>query len=367
MLKYLNKILLELFDIGVDGEAGNVNSDIRGKRMTLAFRRDERRWCSRCGAGLDDPASEERGVGPICAKKDTALFARGIAANYGGAVAVVLGMKEELLPEGCQERFGKLREAILGAAEKATNMNDGGLHIAGVDLRKIIREIDWILSHKSDAQTRNSLVKLVRFLGYKELAAVLTHEASTTPANVWFQDGKLFLKGKRNKAGFYGMKAVPGIILPGRNTPENPYAGVAAHAEQFLEVVQNFWPLYQVTDSNGEKLPGGELGVLLQLAQDWVKDHPGAEVSTSAQTEANKPLVLLEMVQLNRSRNWFRVQLSWQVGKDPEMRAIIAAFKEIPYQERTYDPGQRAWFFSPAHEGKLTEILSTLFRVETKK
>lgn len=78
--------------------------------MTLAFGRNRNRHCSRCGRELEDPASEERGVGPICAAKDTVLFARAIPANYAGATAILLGMPYmTALPQEVQAMFLEVR------------------------------------------------------------------------------------------------------------------------------------------------------------------------------------------------------------------------------------------------------------------
>lgn len=344
--------------------------------MTLAFQRNAARHCSRCGTALEDPASEERGVGPVCAKKDTALFSRTIPANYAGATAVLMAVKAELLPEGTQERYEAMKAKVFARSQRANMANEdiAAIHLTGQDLRPIIKELDWILSHKMDNQYRRHLVNVVKLLGYVELAAVLSQEASTTGAPLWFQDGRVFLKGKSCKPGFFAMRGIPGIQVPRYRGAEQPFSAPANQVEKFLEVVTNFWPLYSVVTPQQEAIADGTLDTIRQQAQEWLQAQEAANptpVAVPAPTAP--PAAPVGPVATIRQRTMttgklqgevLQVSFQWLFEKTNQMYALVAKLKELPKLERSYDEASKSWLFLPQHKEKVVEAVSQLFTIQ---
>lgn len=344
--------------------------------MTLAFQRNEARHCSRCGTALEDPASEERGVGPVCAKKDTALFSRTIPANYAGATAVLLAVKAELLPEAVQERYEAMKNKVFARSQRAALVNDdiAAIHLTGQDLRSIIKELDWILSHKMDAQYRRLLVKVVRLLGYVELAGVLSLEASTTGAPIWFQDGRVYLKGKSCKSGFFAMRDIPGIQVPRYRGAEQPFSAPANQVEKFLEVVRDFWPLYNVVTPQQEAIADGTLDTIRQQAQEWLQAQEAANPTpvvvpapAAAPTAPASPVATIRQRTMTTGKlqgEVIQVSFQWLFEKTNQMYALVAKLKELPKRERSYDEVNKSWLFLPQHKEKVVEAVSQLFAIQ---
>lgn len=328
--------------------------------MTLAFGRNRNRHCSRCGRELEDPASEERGVGPICAAKDTVLFARAIPANYAGATAILLGMPYmTALPQEVQAMFLEVRDEVVARAARATSANTDtfAIHLNGQDLRGLIKKLDWMLSHRMPDPSRKHLIMVVRFLGYVEVAAVLSQEASTTPATVAFDEttGKLSLKGKSCKGGFFKIRRIPGSTVPRVRGSEEPYTVPANQADAFLEAVRDFWPLYQ-----------GDLEEIRQKAQEWLRTRPVVVAPSQPVAASGSPPVSLQMHTLTGydAGEWMEISFPWIVSKQAEMYALVNDLKAaVPYRDRKYNPQTRSWMFRVSHREAVTVILRRLFTV----
>lgn len=329
--------------------------------MTLAFRRNQGRYCSRCGAGLEDPASEQRGTGPVCAAKDTVLFARMIPANYAGATAILLGMHSAALPEIVRERFEAMKTKLLNKAEKAQRTNDDPsfLQIQGQDLRPIIKEIDWILSYHMDAQMRRFLVKIVKFLGYVELAGVLGQEASTSPATVTFDPntGLVSLVGKSCKMGYYAMRGIEGITTPKFRGDTKPYTAPAKAIDKFLEIVQDYWPMYE-----------GDLEEIRQTAKQWHMVKGATEAVAHAQAASLSPTATLKVHSLMGfdSGLWVEFSFPWLPGKKTEMYGIVNAIKTIPWQDRKYNQNTKSWLVRIIYKPKVVAILEPWYKIDDK-
>jgi len=337
--------------------------------MTLAFQRNHSRHCSRCGLPLEDPASEERGVGPVCAQKDTTLFARTIPANYAGATAILLAVKAEMLPEETRERYEALKEKVFARAQKAITANDdiAVIHLTGQDLRPIIKELDWILSHKMDTQYRRFLVSVVKELGYVELSAVLSQEASTSVAPLWFQNGRVFLKGKSCKVGFSAMRAIPGIQMPKYRGSTLPYSVPVSQLERFLKIVSYFWPMYTVVNPDQTPIDGGTLDTIRQKAQEWLQTQEATSPSPEAVSAPAGPVATLQRRIMTTGvlrGEVVQVNFRWLFEKTNQMYALVSKLKEIPKQERSYDNATKNWFFLPKHKEKVVEAVSQLFVVQ---
>lgn len=344
--------------------------------MTFAFQRNEARQCSRCGTALEDPASEERGVGPVCAKKDTALFSRTIPANYAGATAVLLAIPSELLPEAVQERYAAMKSKVFARSQRANMANEdiASIHLTGQDLRPIIKELDWILSHRMDPQHRRRLVNVVKLLGYGELAAVLSQEASTTAAPLWFQNGRVFLKGKSCRPGLLAIRGIPGAHFPRYRGADQLFSAPANQAEKFLEVVTNFWPLYNVVTPQQKVIPDGTLDTIRQQAQEWLQAQEAANPTpvavpapAAAPTVPAGPIVTICQRTMTTGKlqgEAIQVSFQWLFEHTDQMYALVAKLKEIPKQERSYDKTSKSWLFLSKHKEKVVEAMLPLFAIQ---
>lgn len=342
--------------------------------MTSAFQRNERRHCSRCGKGLEDPASEERGVGPVCALKDTALYSRTIAANYAGATSILLTFSGDEsgtwrgLPQNILERFKNMMTKVLRQGERATLARWDGteINLPGQDLRSVIKDLDWMLSHKMEERPRKLLIQVVKFLGYVELAAVLSQEASTTPARLWFKDGVIYLKGKSCKAGFVGMRGIDGITIPRRGS-EMPYTCPAYQAEKFLSVVQDFWPMYEIKGEDGTTtLQGATLETMKQTAQEWLQAHRAPVPQTPSLPVTYGPLATVKGPRGPVSHlvgETFELSFPWLFEKTKEMYVLVGHLKTISKLERYFDGEKKVWIFLSKHKDFVLSKVTALFTI----
>lgn len=340
--------------------------------MTSAFQRNEQRHCSRCNKRLEDPASEERGVGPVCALKDTALYSRTIAANYAGATSILLSISADEnwrgIPESILERYKSMSTQVLNHASVATRASTdvSFLSLQGRDLRNVIKDLDWMLSHKMEDRPRKLLIQVVRFLGYVELAAVLSQEASKTPAPLWFKDGVLYLQGKSCKAGFMAMRAIDGITIPRRGS-EFPYTCPAYQAEKFLDAVKNFWPMYEIKDTDGTTIiQGATLDTIQQKAQEWLQAHQAPVPQKPSVPVTHGPVARVKQQVLATGHLRGEVvefSFPWIFEKTQEMYVLMGHLKSIPKTERTFDTEKKTWSFLPKHKGFVIEKVSALFTI----
>lgn len=333
--------------------------------MSLAFQRNERRHCSRCGLPLEDPASEERGYGPICARKDNNLYAKTIPANYSFALSVMLGMDTKDLPQAVAEKFLEVKESLLKHNFRAVEKNkeeETEFTMKGEDLRKVIKALDWMLSFRMEEKDRTLLVSVVKWLGYSSLAAVLSQEASTSSAALWFKDGFIYLKGKACKAGFLKMRTIPGIQVPTRRGSGEPYIAPVSQIETFLDVVQGYWPFYTVSSPNEKPIEGATLDTLRQEAEQWVSKNPVDEsevVVNHGSSEADsKPVVLIRT-----SGDWSTVAFPWLKDNTQGMYGLVAKIKAFPYKERKYNPSAKEWSVHRTRTAELANILGEFFTV----
>jgi hypothetical protein len=311
------------------------------------------RQCSRCGQELTDPASREAGVGPICRKKDNHLYAKSIAANFAGSTMCIMSVKMENLQPETRTRFEAMKMALLKRAEKATRRNDDPtlLHLTGEDVRKIIRELDWLLSYRTDNLTKTLLVNCVRHLGYVGLAGVLSGKAATSEAEIWFDaaSGRVGLKGLGCTDGYRAMSRIQGIVKPRYRGDRNPYSAPAVHCEAFLNVVSEFWPCYK-----------GDVSEVLGQATAWIAAQPVPVVV--APIAAVKPTVNvlgLPVSNVTVRPLEFTVTFPWVQGT----LNVIAKIKGINYKHRTYNPGTKAWTIRSAYLDQVKVILGTIYTV----
>lgn len=276
------------------------------------------RFCSRCGDALTDPASRECGVGPVCRRKDTHLYAKTIAANFGIATIRAMSVVETDLAPEVRDTWKAAVKRLLKAAEKVANLTDDAtiMRRTGADLREVIRACDLICSYANPGRSvRSTMVDIINACGYVGLAAVISGQASTSPSRVWFENGRLFMSGLGNKSGWAAMRQIPGIVTPRNRGDRSPYSAPATEATAFLANVRRFWPMYE-----------GDIAALASTAATWVASNP---VLAAAPAAPVNPFVATV-----RTAD-FTVNFPWVRGAN--MMGFMSQLKTIPANERSYD------------------------------
>lgn len=300
----------------------------------MPFMNASHRHCSRCGLELTDVASMERGIGPICAGKDTHLYAKTIPANYAMANIFALSLSEEHIHQDVRTLWADTKNKLLNASERSANREQiNTFEWTGEDLRQVIKNIDYLLSWKHPhSGAKDNLVKIVHHLGYVGLAGVLAGEASTSEATLWFENGEIKLKGKRNRSAYRAFASVRGVKVP--RTLSQPYSAPVALLEPFLTLVLQYYPMYS-----------GDFDTIREQAAAWVPPPPVAPtLPVSGPVDLNNDTVLIR----NRSED-FTVQFNW-IRESNNMGQLIANMKNtVPYTDRKYDPNSRIWSFKKNH------------------
>ena len=306
----------------------------------------ECRHCSRCGDALTDPASMERGVGPVCAKKDTHLFATTIATNFAGATMNVLAINALNLHTDVQPVFIAMRTRLFKRSERASNLaeNKGEIFaLKGTDCRDVAKQIDWMLSYTTPAMEKGLLIEIVKYLGFLGLASILSGKASTGEAEIKFDaaSGKLSLVGSRCKAGWVAMRRIPGVVLPNYRTPRE-YTVPATEAKAFCATVMEFWPIFK-----------GNIEAVSTEASHWAAANVvKAQAIAKASTMPQASIAL-------RSQD-FTVGFPWIRG---ETDRVVFALKSIASCDRSYDVVNKVWSFKLAHLARVREILGAVYTV----
>ena len=295
------------------------------------------RRCSRCFLPLTDPASWERGIGPICARKDTHLFAKTIPANFAMATIHTLNVQPEMLPETIQPVWTALTEVLLEKVERATKGTETNQFlISGEDCSLVAKVIDFMLSFSIAPDPKRDLIQVVKHLGFVGLAGVLSGQSSTGTAELKFENGKLFLTGSSNKAGFNAMRVIPGIVVP-RKRGGGAYEAPAAQHEKFIAAVMEFWPCFD-----------GKVNEIVEECKTWIAANP---VKVAEQRKlTGKPVATIT----NRS-NDFTLGFVWD---NAVSRRLVDEIKTIPYKERSFDMMSKLWTIQPQHKTKIVELFT---------
>ena len=308
------------------------------------------RACSRCGKELTDPASRECGVGPVCRKKDNHLYAKLIQANIPMATALILGTHTEELPLECGERFMTASKSFVKKMAKLQEANEDEtvMKLTGADFREEVRALDYILSYSLDSVTRTKLVNIIRHLGYVGLAAVLSGEASKSKAKVYFEGGRICLKGTGCTSGFHKMRKIRGIKTPRYRGSKEPYSAPASQAEEFLAVVIEHWPLYE-----------GTLDDLRTEVSAWTKKNGKAIKTENAALAQEDLLGLATTASLKMRTDDFVLSFKWLNGAD--IKGMLGRLKKIDSKERSYNPNTKNWMFRKQHLDTVKKIVAKVY------
>lgn len=306
---------------------------------------NEYRHCSRCHDRLTDPGSWERGIGPVCAKKDTHLFAKTIPANFPVATMNAFSVSTERLSDTVRPVWTALLALLSSKSSTALSGSNLGLfefHTSGEDCRLIVKVIDWMLSFETPADEKNKLIQVVKALGYPGLAGVLAGQSSTGEAVLAFDEvkGVLTLKGSSNKAGFMAMRKIPGIVVP-RYRSQGAYEAPAAQHEKFIAAVMEFWPCFS-----------GEVSAITEKCVAWCAAHPQR---VAAQVD-NRP-----KAKVVTNLHNIVVSFAWDKSFTPR---VVEDIKTINWKDRRYNPTDHTWTVAIAHKSKVLDILKAHYAVE---
>lgn len=309
----------------------------------MTFRPVQHRYCSRCRCELSDVASMERGMGPLCAGKSTKLYAKTIPANYALANISALSIRDEFIHPECHALWNETKQKLLEATQNAANVDQNHQFAwTGEDLRKIVKSIDFILSYRHPRDiARENLIQVVMHLGYVGLAGVLSGEASTGEARLWFEDGLIKLQGSRNKSAYRAFAMLRGVKLP--RAVGQPYMAPISLLEPFLSLVSQYYPMYE-----------GDFNTIRSEAATWVP--PVAPVIT---VQTSTPVAdLMDGVALIRIRSEdFTLQFNWMRHMD--MNSFIANLKNsVNYNERAFDMVTKLWRFKKAHLELIKSVIA---------
>lgn len=312
------------------------------------------RHCSRCNLPLTDAASWERGIGPVCAKKDTHLYAKTIPANFAFATLHTMNVESSMLPETLRPVWSALTSVLLEKVERASRGTaDTQFLITGEDCRIVAKVIDHMLSYPIEPTPKRDLIEVVKHLGFVGLAGVLSGKGSTGDADLKFDptNGMLTLRGSKNRAGWVAMRKIPTVALPRLRT-DRTYVAPAAVANEFIAVVMEFWPCFD-----------GEVDAIRSAASAWAVKNPPPAVTRSVPsrgitTPSNKPSASL---MYRSATDEIVVSFKWMANVTP---GVVAALKnDIPNKKRSYHPPSRCWVVRAEFRDALKAILAPHYDV----
>lgn len=293
------------------------------------------RHCSRCFAALTDPASWERGIGPICAKKDTALFARTVPANFSAATLYGMSVVPDGLPLAIQPIWAATLELLMQKNEKLQEKNEGdsGFYLAGEDYRPIVKIVDFMLSFVGiSTQNKTCLIQVVKSLGYPGLAGVLAGKSSTGEATLKFENGLISLTGSKNKAGWNAMRKIPGVVFP--KLSGRTFTCPAKSHKAFVEVVMEYWPCFE-----------GDVPNIIKMCEEWIAANP--QQSSVAEAREGARVVCWPTVIV--------LEVPWIAGKTPKL--VEALKKNIQASNRSYVESTRTWVFRATEKASVLDCI----------
>ncbi len=293
------------------------------------------RHCSRCFAALTDPASWERGIGPICAKKDTALFARTVPANFSAATLYGMSVVPDGLPLAIQPIWAATLELLMQKNEKLQEKNEGdsGFYLAGEDYRPIVKIVDFMLSFVGiSTQNKTCLIQVVKSLGYPGLAGVLAGKSSTGEATLKFENGLISLTGSKNKAGWNAMRKIPGVVFP--KLSGRTFTCPAKSHKAFVEVVMEYWPCFE-----------GDVPNIIKMCEEWIAVNP-QQNSIAAARDGARVVCWPTVITLD---------VPWVAGKTPKL--VEALKKNIQASNRSYVDSTRTWVFRATEKASVLDCI----------
>jgi hypothetical protein len=293
------------------------------------------RSCCRCHKDLTDAASMEAGIGPVCRKQDNALLANSIPANPPEALHAALAIDGASLDPITLPTFQKVIDAL------ATN-------IAGTDWRKVIKQVEWILSFEANRKVAlDAFSNVARSLGYLGLAALWNGAASTGQATVWFANGFVHIDGPRNASARFEFKKIGARFFPATSTPTNgarPTWGILAEkADAFATLIQTHYPM------------NVGLNDALAQAKAFVAAKPTPAPVTSNPTPTIGGNVKHRIEKRGKTLAVFT----------PYNADFIAALKlAVPYAYRAWDAPAKCWKVDAQYQNAVADLILQHYKTQ---
>lgn len=306
------------------------------------------RNCARCGKELDDAASLEVGIGPICRRLDNAVLASRIPADLEVARAAFRLTDKEVLPEECWATYRKVCGALNGPPRK--------------EWREVVKGIEWILSWigsnpvTGEDVVRQAFYACVEGLGYIGIVSLWRGEAASGKAKVWFdttrtwtrRDGShvtekgafIFVAGPRNRSAIDALRAIEGRRFHDKASLGGERAAWSVPAtdagcENVKKAVLRHYPNHEVD---------GGWDAFLKKAQ--------AEGAKVAKEEAAKPKEPL--CKITEAGDWLLV-------KSPYHPEFVRDLKALPYADRKWSPTFTAWQVKKEHEARVRGLVARYY------
>jgi hypothetical protein len=196
------------------------------------------RSCIRCGLPLEDAASLNEGIGPVCRKKDNRLLAVSLPAIVHAA-RLHFGESVQWLhrnPTASPEVVDGVRDVEQRLCLDSTT-----------DWRGVIKRLEFLLSFSDFRDAcMDSVCRVADALGYIGMTCLWRGEASTGEAKVWFESGRLCVQGPRNRAVASVFKRIPSWLYC-QHTKHWSFSAVSASDVAYA--VRRFYPINNGLDS----------------------------------------------------------------------------------------------------------------------
>lgn len=302
----------------------------------------DRRFCAFCGHGLTDIGSWEAGIGPVCNRKATRIYAKGIKADFSAVLMSVANVQPESLDATVRDVLSLIEAACVEAAEKSKAVDSCGADedlSVGVDNRELAGHVCWLMGFRTSSGNKQALANVVKHLGFSAIANVLMGKASTGEASFSLDEatGQLVLVGSKCVEGMaVAYRLVPGVKrdkTAGKFTLRAPVRAYKA----FIEVVQEYWPMHDCADTE----------VLMKRCEAYMATHPVVETSPLEQPRQQNnvdkqsyPAVFIKENN-NPPNRFLHLKMDWVKGMS---EAAVNKLKEgVNWKQRSFDALTKTW------------------------
>lgn len=299
------------------------------------------RNCTRCGQELTDAASMEVGIGPVCRKLDNALLARLIPSNVTAAKAAFDNID---LTAVAPETLDTLNEVYTVMFSEES--------LAKQDWRLEVKRIEWALSYPANNFARADLTKVVALLGYVGLASLWNGEAATGEATCLFLNGRLVVKGPRNKSARIAFRKIVGTRFHPVGTllaSDAAWSFPASAHEAFFTAIITHYPNSQGLMETVET--GKKAAALMALeAAQATKQVVAAAANPTPVTPKAAPKCSIAAAGL-----FLKVRTPYK----PEF--IDSLKKAFPYNDRRWNGTEKCWEVVASHKAKVEALTKQHF------
>jgi len=282
------------------------------------------RQCVRCQKDLEDPASREVGVGPVCRKLDNKILATYIPADLRAADAAFARVDFSRVAEGeevLRSAWARIAEAMF-------------LPTTAMDWRQVVRQIEWTLSFGQSSETFDALVQVVEALGYVALAAVWMGDAAKGKARAYEEQGRLYIEGPRNAGANVAIKAIAGRRFHAQGSRPSGKASWSVPCAEFVafrRVVCKHFPNHEA---------------------DW----PALEAASAAAAPATPAAPKAPETRIERAGEWLLVYT-------PYSAAFVDALKSaLPHKARKWSSQFCCWQVLDTHLATVEALIAKHYK-----